>query len=353
MIETIELKTQSGLAFTADVAGPAGGDLVLMLHGFPESRHSWRGALPGLAIEVRNMVAVASVSASQDLSGTMPAVGVPVQVVGQGLPAVQAERYAAMLRPDAVIGPCDHGEQVRRDGRGGGQLPAAADSGAVRLAQAVPDDDPVPGCGDGRADNCLHVRLIEGGEDPLGVIQPAVQGQVGLPVGAVGEPVHARSGPRVRHVGLDPQLVAGQQAGHRQPAVVQRGRIHIPPVEHHPAQPGRPELDKTARARYPAAEPDDGDGAEYLLAAGDIKIDVITENVDEPGPLLSLGIRQRTHENSCWHRDPGGPLSPQPSRCPGLPARSAAVRGPETGVAFELRNDANFVPRLLPVRDQF
>jgi pimeloyl-ACP methyl ester carboxylesterase len=49
MIETTELKTQSGLAFTADVAGPAGGDLVLMLHGFPESRHSWRGALPGLA----------------------------------------------------------------------------------------------------------------------------------------------------------------------------------------------------------------------------------------------------------------------------------------------------------------
>jgi pimeloyl-ACP methyl ester carboxylesterase len=49
MTETIELKTQSGLAFTVDVAGPAGGDLVLMLHGFPESRHSWRGALPGLA----------------------------------------------------------------------------------------------------------------------------------------------------------------------------------------------------------------------------------------------------------------------------------------------------------------
>jgi pimeloyl-ACP methyl ester carboxylesterase len=49
MIETTKLKTRSGLAFTADVAGPAGGDLVLMLHGFPESRHSWRGALPGLA----------------------------------------------------------------------------------------------------------------------------------------------------------------------------------------------------------------------------------------------------------------------------------------------------------------
>jgi pimeloyl-ACP methyl ester carboxylesterase len=49
MVETIALKTRSGLTFTTDVAGPAGGDLVLLLHGFPESRHSWREALPALA----------------------------------------------------------------------------------------------------------------------------------------------------------------------------------------------------------------------------------------------------------------------------------------------------------------
>jgi pimeloyl-ACP methyl ester carboxylesterase len=48
-IETISIKTRSGLSFTADVAGPAGGVLVLLLHGFPESRHSWRAALPELA----------------------------------------------------------------------------------------------------------------------------------------------------------------------------------------------------------------------------------------------------------------------------------------------------------------
>src|SRR5262249_2505673 len=47
--QTITINARSGLAFTADVAGPAGGDLVLLLHGFPESRHSWRGALPELA----------------------------------------------------------------------------------------------------------------------------------------------------------------------------------------------------------------------------------------------------------------------------------------------------------------
>jgi pimeloyl-ACP methyl ester carboxylesterase len=49
MIETGELKSRSGLTFTIDAAGPAGGVLVLLLHGFPESRHSWRAALPELA----------------------------------------------------------------------------------------------------------------------------------------------------------------------------------------------------------------------------------------------------------------------------------------------------------------
>jgi len=49
MVESGELKTRSGLTFTIDAAGPAGGVLILLLHGFPESRHSWRAALPELA----------------------------------------------------------------------------------------------------------------------------------------------------------------------------------------------------------------------------------------------------------------------------------------------------------------
>jgi pimeloyl-ACP methyl ester carboxylesterase len=46
---TLGLSSSSGLTFTADVAGPIDGPLVLLLHGFPESRHSWRAALPALA----------------------------------------------------------------------------------------------------------------------------------------------------------------------------------------------------------------------------------------------------------------------------------------------------------------
>ena len=34
--------------FTADVAGPVGAPLVLLLHGFPQSRHSWREQVPAL-----------------------------------------------------------------------------------------------------------------------------------------------------------------------------------------------------------------------------------------------------------------------------------------------------------------
>jgi pimeloyl-ACP methyl ester carboxylesterase len=49
MVETIGLTTRAGLTFTANAEGPAGGALVLLLHGFPESRHSWREALPVLA----------------------------------------------------------------------------------------------------------------------------------------------------------------------------------------------------------------------------------------------------------------------------------------------------------------
>ena len=39
----------NGFGFTADVAGPADGELVLLLHGFPQTRHTWRAELPALA----------------------------------------------------------------------------------------------------------------------------------------------------------------------------------------------------------------------------------------------------------------------------------------------------------------
>src|SRR4030095_2037494 len=49
MAQSESLKTRSGLTFTADVAGPIDGALVLLLHGFPESRHACVAASPARA----------------------------------------------------------------------------------------------------------------------------------------------------------------------------------------------------------------------------------------------------------------------------------------------------------------
>lgn len=39
----------NGFRFTVDLAGEAGAPLVLLLHGFPQTRHTWRHELPALA----------------------------------------------------------------------------------------------------------------------------------------------------------------------------------------------------------------------------------------------------------------------------------------------------------------
>lgn len=47
-IETTTMAA-NGLTFVADVTGPEGGEVVLLLHGYPQTRHTWRAELPALA----------------------------------------------------------------------------------------------------------------------------------------------------------------------------------------------------------------------------------------------------------------------------------------------------------------
>jgi pimeloyl-ACP methyl ester carboxylesterase len=46
--ETLEISA-NGFRFSADAAGEAGAPLVLLLHGFPQTRYTWRHQLPALA----------------------------------------------------------------------------------------------------------------------------------------------------------------------------------------------------------------------------------------------------------------------------------------------------------------
>ena len=47
-IETGEVRA-NGMVFTCRRAGPATGEPVILLHGFPETSHMWSGLLPALA----------------------------------------------------------------------------------------------------------------------------------------------------------------------------------------------------------------------------------------------------------------------------------------------------------------
>lgn len=49
MPELRKITTSDGLTFDAWIEGPESGDIVLLLHGFPQSRHTWRAQVPALA----------------------------------------------------------------------------------------------------------------------------------------------------------------------------------------------------------------------------------------------------------------------------------------------------------------
>ena len=172
---------------------------------------------------------------------------VGVQVGRQRAAAVQAEGQAGVLAAYGVPGAGGDGEQVGADRRGRRDPPAAFPSSVSvhALGDAVAQDGPGWRRGDRDLEDGFQVRLVEGGQHALDVVQEELCVDVGLAVGRVREAVHALAGARVAHVRLDPQLVrAGREAGERQPVVLQRGRVELVAVQHGPVQGRGLELDE-------------------------------------------------------------------------------------------------------------
>lgn len=123
---------------------------------------------------------------------------------------------------------------------------------------AVGEDRPVLGGGDGELEDRLEVGLVEGGEDALHVLHEELRVDVRLAVGGVGEAVHAFAGAGVAHGGVDAQLVlALGQSGQGEPVGVERLRVEVLSVEGDGAQGGGLELDEGVSGRA-GREPDHG-----------------------------------------------------------------------------------------------
>ncbi len=75
-MHTRPIDAGNGLSFQAWIGGPPDGELVVLLHGFPQSRHSWRHQLPALEAAGYRTVAFDQRGYSP---GARPDPGVPVR----------------------------------------------------------------------------------------------------------------------------------------------------------------------------------------------------------------------------------------------------------------------------------
>ena len=96
-------------------------------------------------------------------------VGVGVEVRAERAAAVQAEGQSGVLGADGVPGAGGDGDEVGGDAAGWAATCPAARR-AVRCGDAVAEDGPACGGGDGELEDGLEVGLVEGGEDALDVV---------------------------------------------------------------------------------------------------------------------------------------------------------------------------------------
>lgn len=160
---------------------------------------------------------------------------------------------------------------------------------------AVAEDGPAFGGGDGEGEDGFEVGLVECGEDALDVFHEELRVDVGFVVGGVGEAVHAFAGARVVHGGVDAQFVgACGECGEREPVLGEVGRVEGVSVEADGAQGGGLELDEGVPGGA-CGELDDGAGVEGVLAGGQVEVDGVPLYVEELGSGLRFVARQYGH----------------------------------------------------------
>lgn len=219
-------------------------------------------------------------------------VRVGVEIGGQGTAAVDPEGDAGVFGADRVPGACGDGDEVGGDQRGGRGAPAAV---GLLLGDAVGEDAPAVGGGDGEVEDGFEVGLVEGGEDALDVFHEELGVDVALAVGRVGEAVHAFARTGVEHVGLDAQFVRARGEAGQGEAVLDEGfGVEGLSVEGDGAQGVRLDFDEGVPG-LACREGDEGAGVEGVVALGEIEFDRVPLDIEEPGTGLRFVARQYGH----------------------------------------------------------
>ncbi len=149
---------------------------------------------------------------------------VRVQVLGQRLAAVDAERDAVVLGPYLVIGACRDRGDVGGHQRRRREMPARGPvrdelTGHVRCH--VRDDLPAGRHRDRELEGGLEVGLVEAGVDAVRVGGLEVGVEVTAAVHGVGEPVQALAAAGVGALGGHPQFVVGREIRQGDPVTVE------------------------------------------------------------------------------------------------------------------------------------
>lgn len=267
----------------------AEGDESGVLHGAGVELGDERLVVRVEGVRLGELLVVPVVAGAGDVEDL---VGVGVEVGREGAPAVDAEGQPGVFGAYGVPGSGGDRDEIGGDERGGGEGPVAPFGPG---GDAVAEDGPLLGRGDGQLEDGFEIGLVEGREDPLDVVHEQLGVDVGLAVGGVGEAVHALAGTGVPHRGVDAQLVfPGGEPGEREPVPGERGRVERPAVERDGAQGGGLEFDEGVSGSL-SGELYDGAGVEGVLAGGQIECDRVPVDIEELGSGLRFVARQYGH----------------------------------------------------------